>query len=476
MIGRDYPVMYFFTGMIYEYVDYDLVSYVIRDYLIELGVAADDCSPRYINGYMAEVRNRVKDHVLRPDMSVMCFENCVVDFNTMKVYGHSPLFDCMKVYPFRYDRREIMNCPVWRRFLGESMLKDEQDEGVLPEKYKRRVLQMFLGACLMDRKHISFEYFLILQGSGANGKSVIYRVLKDMFGEEEILNIKLSQFSDGGDGSLRAAFSMKGKRLLYCTESTRGDFKDMSMIKQISSGEPVSCREIGGNVTSVQRPPILLCNSNYKWKASDFLNRNDPYDESMQRRAVILNFEKTIPVENRDTLLAEKMRKEHAGIFAWIVKGLVELRRNNYRIPENLSGRIDAKLERIRSTVTGADGARIDGSVSEYMIYKGCSAESREGLFKCRMRASDMFGNYQQFCKKNGVVSVSKPKFGRDLVNMGYRRSVSGDTSHLIEYTFWCEAEEVANDFCYDVPSIAEASKSRIFEGVEMSDGEFISL
>ena len=48
----------------------------------------------------------------------------------------------------------------------------------------------------------------LLQGTGANGKSVIYRVLKDMFGEDEILNIKMSQFARGGDEQLRAAYSL----------------------------------------------------------------------------------------------------------------------------------------------------------------------------------------------------------------------------------------------------------------------------
>lgn len=170
-------------------------------------------------------------------------------------------------------------------------------DGVLPEKHKRRILQMFLGACLVNRKNISFEYFLILQGTGANGKSVIYRVLKDMFGEDEILNIKMSQFARGGDEQLRAAYSMSRKRLMYCTESNRGDFRDMSIIKAISSGEPIACRGIGGNITMMQRPPIMLCNSNYRWQPKDFLNRDDPDDESMQRRALVLNFDKTIPVE-----------------------------------------------------------------------------------------------------------------------------------------------------------------------------------
>ena len=88
----------------------------------------------------------------------------------------------------------------------------------------------------------------------------------------------------------------------------------------------------------------------------------------------MLNFDKTIPVEKRDTMLAERMRAEHAGIMAWIVKGLCELKKNNWRMPENLGGKIDMKLERIRSTVMGKDGKLVDGSISEYFKYKECLA------------------------------------------------------------------------------------------------------
>ena len=63
-------------------------------------------------------------------------------------------------------------------------------------------------------------------------------------------------------------------------------------------------------------------------------------------------------------MLAERLKSEHAGIMAWIVKGLCELKKNNWRMPENLGGKIDMKLERIRSTVIGRDGKLVDGSIS----------------------------------------------------------------------------------------------------------------
>ena len=466
--------LHVFTGKIYERVDKGVIYDALDRWLESMGVSAWDRNIKNMYNYMARVVNVIRDHELRPDLSVMCFENCVVDMNTLKVYPHSPKFDCVKVYPFKYDRKEIYNCPTWKSFLGEAWLPQQEIDGILPEKQKRRILQMFLGACLVNRKNISFEYFLILQGTGANGKSVIYRVLKDMFGDDEILNIKMSQFARSGDEQLRAAYSMTGKRLMYCSESNRGDFKDMSIIKAISSGEPVACRGIGGNITMMQRPPVMICNSNYRWKPEDFLNREDPEDESIQRRAIVVNFEKTIPVDRRDTRLAERMRPEHAGIFAWIVKGLCELKKNGWRMPETLGGKIDAKLNRIRSTVRGANGKPVDGSVSEYLNYKHCHAEDTGGCFLLEFSATEIKKNYDRFCKKNGVVGVGLRKLGIDLISLGYGRKKLSEKNYTSTYALWCDDEDIAEHFMNHVPNVAESAKGDLYEGWDYTDDEFL--
>lgn len=471
--GRDYSY-YVFNGKYFEPVAYDVIEVGLESWLDSMGVSSIDRNRRSLYTYMATVCNRIRDRVLKPDLSLMCFENGVVDMSKLKLQPFSNRFDVIKQYSFKFDRKEIFNCPIWKAFLGESWLPMQEVDGVLPEKDKRRLLQMFLGACLVNRKNISFEYFMILQGTGANGKSVIYRVLQDMFGQEEILNIKLGQFAKGGDESLRAAFSMDGKRMMFCTESTKRDFADTSTIKALSSGEPIACREIGGNITMMQRPPVLICNSNYRWKQADFLNRDDPDDMSMQRRAVVVNFDKTIPTEKRDTMLAQRMRKEHAGIFAWIVKGLCELKKNNWRMPETVGGKIEEKLNRMRSTVITDDGRKIDGSVSEYLKYKACVPVYAESRVKVLLSATELKRNYDRFCKKAGIVPVSQRKLSLDLISLGYERKQVAGKGNASTYTLWCDDSQIAENFMKHVPNIAENVKESLFEGWEYTDEEFL--
>ena len=471
--GRDY-FYYVFNGKYFERTSWDVIEVGLESWLEEMGVGALDRNRRSMYTYMCSLSSRIKDRVLKPDLSVMCFENGVVDMSNLKLVPYSSKFDVVKMYPFKFDRKEIYNCRTWKAFLGEAWLPVQGMDGILPEKDKRRLLQMFLGACLVNRRDISFEYFLILQGTGANGKSVIYRVLRDLFGEEEILNIKLSQFAKGGDEQLRAAFSMDGKRLMYCTESTRSDFTDTSTIKAISSGEPIACREIGGNITMMQRPPVMICNSNYRWKQADFMRRDDPEDTSMQRRAVIVNFEKTIPTDKRDTMLAERMKAERAGIFAWIVKGLCELKKNGWKMPETVNGKIDERLNRMCSTVVTDDGRHIDGSVSEWLKYKHCVPASSDERIELHFSATELKRNYDRFCKRAGVVPVSQRKLSLDMLSMGYERKQMAGKGNASTYTLWCDDGEIADKFMRHVPNIAEDVKNNLFVGYEYTDEEFL--
>lgn len=472
--GKDY-VYWIFNGCYYERIQYDVIESGLERWLDSMGLSAIDRNRRSMYTYMYSVLGVIRDRVLKPDLSVMCFQNGVVDMSELVLHPFSPKFDVIKQYGFKFDRMEIYNCPLWLTFLGEIESPGGDIVGILPEKGKRRLLQMFLGASLMNRRNISFEYFMILQGTGANGKSVIYRVLKDMFGDDEILNIRLSQFAKGGDEGLRAAFSMDGKRLMFCTESTRNDFTDTSTIKAISSGEPIACREIGGNITMMQRPPVLICNSNYRWRLSDFLNRDDPEDTSMQRRAVLINFDKTIPVDKRDTLLAQRMKDEHAGIFAWIVKGLYGLRRNGYRMPESPAAKIEQRLGRIRSAVRTESGKKIEGSVSEYLLYKKCLPMPADNAVTLKMAASELYRNYDRFCNRAGVLPVSQKKFSLDMLSLGYERRQTLDKNNASTYILYCTNNEMAEKFLLNVPSIASDAEEEAFDGEEYTDDDFIN-
>ena len=467
VIGKQY---YIFNGKYYEPIDVGSIKYGVDDFLYSIGVKAKDRRERDLYAYMLRIVETIKDHVLHPRISLMCFTNCVMDFNTMKKYKFSPKLDVIKLYPFVYDRRQILKCHTWNAFLGESYLVSAPPSkmtAVLPEKEKRRVLQMFLGACLVDRRIMNFEYFLVMQGVGANGKSVINKVLASLFGDDEMLNIKMSQFSRSGDEGLRAIAAMSGKRMLHCTESSKTDFKDTSILKALSSGEPMAGRHIGQNISTIVTPPLLVANSNYRWRMSDFATKGDEHDISVQRRAVIVNFDKSIPIEKRDALLSEKLKAERAGIFAWIVKGLEELRHNNWRLPEICDSRLDDYLEKLHRPIDIGGGKRVDGGFFEWLRLMSISHRNGRGVQPKYATPTEIHEMYVRWCDEVGIEPVTLRKVGLDLTNLCFEKG-RGDA---MIYTFYISDPYIYGRFDSYIPKI---DFSGAFMGEELNIEDFV--
>ena len=73
------------------------------------------------------------------------------------------------ILPFEYD--ESANCPIFQTFLDR----------VLPEKELQHILAEFFG--YIFTKGLKMEKALLLYGSGANGKSVVFDVINALLGK-----------------------------------------------------------------------------------------------------------------------------------------------------------------------------------------------------------------------------------------------------------------------------------------------------
>ena len=117
----------------------------------------------------------------------------------------------------------------------------------------------------------------------------------------------------------------------------------------------------------------------------------------------------------------------------------------------------------------------MDGSISEYFKYKECQPEEFEGSGSIELTSSDIYKNYERFCKKNGVIPVSQRKLGIDMLSLGYVREKRADKGYSNVYTLRCGNEDIVNNFMRHVPNIAEEAKTNLFEGWEYSDEDFLN-
>lgn len=153
---------------------------------------------------------------------------------------HSDLLSTVQV-PIHYKSKA--NCPRFIQFMNEITCGDEQLIRV-----HREVLGYFLSSGIQCQK--AFIY----SGWGANGKSVLAKIVTILVGEENVSSISLSQFSS--DFGLQAIL---GKTVNIASENeTKGVPLNTEIFKAMVSGD-------GMTINRKHRSPLTNYQMKYKF-------------------------------------------------------------------------------------------------------------------------------------------------------------------------------------------------------------------
>lgn len=342
---------------------------------------------------------------------------------------HGPQYHVTYYHPYDYDPKA--KCLMWQNFLHE----------VLPDKNARVILQMFLGLGLIDaadaynpcegKESPKVELCLILIGNGANGKSVIYKTAQGIFGKERISGVDYDELTSGGDEGMRARRLLREAVFNWSSDSDGRTFgrKRSGVFKRIVSGETVTDRAIGENVSQNDNMPYLVFSLN---------ELPYPDDQSLGfiRRLQFISFDVVIPKDRQNKTLARDLVRNYPGIFNWILRGTQEIIRRKFIFPSSDGSRRAMLLTQLRvspvlawATAYGARGtAEAKGEIGVYIS----QSVIRKSL--------DMF------CEDNEAPEIpSDTKVGRELASMGfYKRRHKGDTEYLV---YGCTDERLGMRF-----------------------------
>jgi putative DNA primase/helicase len=218
--------------------------------------------------------------------------------DSQKLRGFSPGDFLTYQLPFEYD--ENATCPMFQKYLDR----------VLPEQELQDIVAEYFG--YVFTKGLKMEKALLLYGSGANGKSVLFDIMNALLGEENISNFSLSNLLEEHNRALIAH-----KLLNYGSEINASKTRDE--FKNLVSTEPIQARLKYGNSFTMKNYAKLAFNCNELPKDFD-------HQTAYFRRLLIIPFRITIPEAEQDKTLANKIiNTELAGIFNWIIEGLKRL-------------------------------------------------------------------------------------------------------------------------------------------------------
>ena len=236
---------------------------------------------------------------------------------------------------------------------------------------------------------LKLEKALILYGSGANGKSVFFQIVERILGGENIANYSLQDLTDK-KGYHRA--ELANKLVNYASE-INGKL-EASIFKQLVSGEPLAARLPYGNPFILKNYARLVFNCNE-------LPREVEHTNAFFRRFLIIPFDVTIPEEERDSQLGDKItgkykpeKSELSGVFNWVLEGLNRLRKQKKFTSS------DAAKKQLEQFRLESDSVRL------FLSELGYKPSINEFL-----AFSDLYTHYKEFCRDSGFRTTSSRTF-----------------------------------------------------------------
>jgi putative DNA primase/helicase len=206
-------------------------------------------------------------------------------------------------------------CPLWFKFLDRIT---NRNRGL------QAFLQLMCGYALTGST--SEEVLFFLYGTGANGKSVFLNTIAGVMGDYA-RTAPIETFVDSqSERHPTELAGLQGARLVTATETEEGRRWAESKLKQMTGGDRIAARFMRQDFFEYMPQFKLMISGNHRpvlWTV----------DEAIRRRFILFPFTETIPVEERDRNLTEKLRFEWRGILGWAVMGCLEWQRNGLQVP-----------------------------------------------------------------------------------------------------------------------------------------------
>ena len=325
--------------------------------------------------------------------------NGVMDLETMKMRPMRRSDMMTKVGGVEYTPGA--KCPRWEQFIREIMAEDEE---------LCRFLQVAVGYSLTGLT--DEQCLFVVLGFGSNGKSTLIDTINAVTGDysrNASFNTFLRRKSEGPRNDLAA---LRGARLVYASEPDRTKGLDEAVVKEITGGEPVTCRFLYGEdfvytpeytiFLSANHAPTINGGDEGIWRRiktipfrSTFYSKNDPRVKAQE-------------IENplfKDPTLKRKLAAELPGILNWALDGC-RMWMGSRSLPSASAVTDATKSYREDMDVIGAFLAQ------NTTKSKGSKQSSK-----------DLYKRYQTFMEDEGSRAISHKAFSQALQERGYKKS-----------------------------------------------------
>lgn len=229
----------------------------------------------------------------------------IVDLRTGEMKPHSS--ECMCTMITQVSPDPELDMPMFRKFLNQLTANDAE---------YAEYLQMVAGMTAVGK--VYEEGLVISHGPGANGKSTFFGVWQQVLGSyATTISAEILMARKMGQEVIGMA-EVRGKRLVISSETEEGAKLSVSVMKRLTSRDPISARALYQN-------PITFVPSHTLIMHTNFLPSLKSLDHGTRRRIAIAPFTMSLKPDEvikdfGDKLLAQ----EGPAILRWIIEGAMK--------------------------------------------------------------------------------------------------------------------------------------------------------
>jgi putative DNA primase/helicase len=320
--------------------------------------------------------------------------NGVLDLRTGTLRPHDRDDLLTALAPVAYD--PDAKCPTWDAFLTRIMGGSSDLIGFL---------QRIVGYALTGSVREQAIFFLY--GSGANGKSTFLKTILAMLGRDYAKQAAPDVLIESRDRHPTELADLAGVRFVASIEVSEGKRLAEALVKQLTGGDPVKARLMRQDFFQFDPQFKIFLAANHKpvIRGTDF---------AIWRRIKLIPFTVTIPEDDQDKALGDKLLAELPGVLAWAVRGCLDWQAGGLREPAAVSAATAAY--RAESDLLGA------------FLAECCEEDDP----KAEVQAGPLYKAYVDWAEKNGEKPVTGTMFGRRMTERGIDKYK--DRKHRVNY------------------------------------------
>lgn len=334
---------------------------------------------------------RAETSAFNHDAFLLNVDNGTLDLKTgaLRPHRHEDLLT--RLIPVTYD--PTAEAPVFLRFLRQVFDGNEELIG-----FVQRAIGYSLTGSVRE------QVFFLCWGEGSNGKSTLFNLLLHLLGDYGAKMAASTLLAKRGGSDTQAMNDMatlQGARFVSTVESDMGRRLAEAQVKELTGGDRIKVKRLYRDVFAID-PTWKI------WVATNHRPLIRGRDHAMWRRVRLIPFTVTVPDEQQDKTLPDRLLAELPGVLRWAVEGCLAWQRDGLGLPKE----VKAATEQYREQMDD-----LSDYLAECCVLDPAAWDSMNRLYQA----------YVDWAKESGEFPWSKKAFAQRLTEAGYPVKFSKD-------------------------------------------------